>query len=304
MPRQSCTFITPSTKFLALAGLMTLFAGCANTDRAVFVTKTSLSILDVDSTPPGVSIAYDRVEGFIGPAYKSGGVPPVVGFMKSDGKIINPHIRQVYATGNAARVVTGVTTDTTEDSLSGPDKQLMLYGTSTTIGLKFSIDASPTGYGIPNNFVFGYRRKEFSMLPLGLKDDGKTGTYPSVLATIDNQLDTNSKSGKLTTVQYFATGQAATALAGTDAVKKVFTEETDKALSEKAVDANIETQRASIARQYIAANTATKTQYDVTISADHGLGYSMFSDFLLDEGLDQTKLDKVVKDLKDAGLIN
>jgi len=67
--------------------------GCATgADRAVFVTKTSVSILDIDSTPPGLSIAYDRVEGFIGPAYQSGGAPPVVGIMKSDGKLVSTFV--------------------------------------------------------------------------------------------------------------------------------------------------------------------------------------------------------------------
>ena len=44
-------------------GLLVLLGlgGCATKD-AVFVTKTSFSILDVDSTPAGISVAHDRVE--------------------------------------------------------------------------------------------------------------------------------------------------------------------------------------------------------------------------------------------------
>ena len=60
-------------------GIGMLLAGCATgPDRVVFVTKTSLSVLDYDTAPPGVGIAYDRVEGYFGPSYASGAVPPVI----------------------------------------------------------------------------------------------------------------------------------------------------------------------------------------------------------------------------------
>lgn len=220
-----CARILKLRNVFLLSVEMAFLAGCATgVDRAVFVTKTSVSILDVDSTPPGVSIAYDRVEGFIGPAFESGGAPPAIAIIRSDGTVFAPKMRQLYATGNAARVVAGVDTNPNEDKLVGCPK-LMLFGTSTNIGLKVGIDATTGGFSIPNNFVFGYRRKEFSMLPLGTTKDAGTQndihTYPSVLASIDNTVDTKndstdkSSSGGMTTVQYFATGVAATKLATT-----------------------------------------------------------------------------------------
>lgn len=230
-----CARILKLRIIFLLCPQLALLAGCATgVDRAVFVTKTSVSILDVDSTPPGVSIAYDRVEGFIGPAFESGGAPPAIAIIKSDGTVFEPKMRQLYATGNAARVVAGVDPKPNEDKLVGTPK-LMLFGTNTNIGLKVGIDATTGGFSIPNNFVFGFRRKEFSMLPLGTTKTAGTQddihTYPSVLASIDNTVDTKvdstgkSPSGGMTTVQYFATGAAATALANT--YRGVFIAETE-----------------------------------------------------------------------------
>lgn len=224
-----------STFAIELVILMIALGGCTNgVDRAVFVTKTSLSVLDVDSTPPSISVAYDRTEGFFGPSYQSGGIPPVVGIVRSDGKVLNPKVQQLYATGNAARVISGVKANG-DDDLSG-DKKNLFFGTSTTTGLKIGFDATTTGSVIPNSFIFGFRRKEYSVLPLGKKADDKSDNYPSVLAAIDNSGEAGvSESGNkpfagLKISQYFATGIAATNLAGS--VKDEFGEATEDAFGE------------------------------------------------------------------------
>ena len=78
-------------------------AGCASRpDTVVFVTKSSLG-LDVEQTPPSASIAYDRVEGYFGPRYESGAVPPVVAVFMTNGQLLDRRVKQLYATGDAAR---------------------------------------------------------------------------------------------------------------------------------------------------------------------------------------------------------
>ena len=84
-------------------GLFSLVAmGCA--DSVLFVTKTSIG-LDFDTKPPAASIAYDRTEGYLAPRYDNGAIPPVYGRIRSDAKIFNANVRQIYATGSAAQRV-------------------------------------------------------------------------------------------------------------------------------------------------------------------------------------------------------
>jgi hypothetical protein len=197
-----------------------LISGCANKDHVMFVTKTSLSVLDADTKPPGISIAYDRVEGYFGPTYKNGAVPPVFSSIESSGDIFNPKVKQLYATGDAALIATRQSDTVTERPLltsSNDDKNLMFFGTSTTTGLKIG-----TTNNIPDSFIFGYKRKEFSYIPLGhmTNEAGQTvDVYPSVIASIDttgelqNATDIGKSSPKLATSQFFATGAAAEKLA-------------------------------------------------------------------------------------------
>lgn len=140
--------------------LVMLFGGgCAYRDSVLFVTKTSLGI-DVDSKPPSASIAYDRVEGFLGPRYDNGGVPPVVGRLQTDGAVFNPRVRQLYATGSAAALVADQNASAGPTELKGK-KMFMFFGTTTSTGLKVTFMGQ-----YPDSFHIGYRRKEFSFIPL------------------------------------------------------------------------------------------------------------------------------------------
>ena len=199
---------------LALTILLFSLMSCITSDEVVFVTKSSLG-LDFDTKPATASIAYDRIEGYIGPRYDNGALPPVIASMKTDGKILNPQIKQIYATGAAATnlVLNNGSSIKAPTEFTG-DKKLMFFGTSTTTGIKLGFTTN-----VPDSFVFGYKRKEFSFIPLGNTKDTSVGTdrvidiYPSVLATIDTgtsvktQTDTSFK-----THQYFATGEAAVEL--------------------------------------------------------------------------------------------
>jgi hypothetical protein len=212
--------------------LVMLFGGgCAYRDSVLFVTKTSLGI-DVDSKPPSASIAYDRVEGFLGPRYDNGGVPPVVGRLQTDGAVFNPRVRQLYATGSAAALVADQNASAGPTELKGK-KMFMFFGTTTSTGLKVTFMGQ-----YPDSFHIGYRRKEFSFIPLGHTKNSAgedVDIYPSVLATLDNRLQvgTNPVSGPtsgLQVGQLFATGVAADEYARSAVVRQLFQDEVTAAI--------------------------------------------------------------------------
>jgi|GEM_PF-1845772 len=192
------------------------FSGCASVDEVLFITKTSIGF-ELDANPATASISYDRIEGFFGPRYENGAVAPVVSSIKTDGKLLNPQVKQVYATGAAA---TNLVLDSGQSAeaptnLSG-SKKLMFFGTSTTTGLKVGFTNN-----IPDSFIFGFKRKEFSLIPLGTRTDGQCNSgknvncrvvdiYPAVLASIDTGANVGAPSDtSLVTHQFFATGEAA-----------------------------------------------------------------------------------------------
>lgn len=218
-------------RLLLLGGVLTL-AGCAGADSVLFITKTSLGV-DLDTKPASLSVAYDRKEGYLGPRYDNGAVPPVTASIKSDGGIFTGKVKQVYATGNAALILATDNPDganVSETNLSG-EKKLMFFGTDTTTGLKVGF----TGQ-YPDSFVFGYKRKEFSYIPVGTTvaqgTKGAVDTYPSVLATIDTTGSAiDDKTSGLVGTQFFATGAAADALAKNKGIHATFKETATSALA-------------------------------------------------------------------------
>ena len=201
-------------------GVALSLAGCANDRHVLFVTKTSIGI-DFDSKPAAASLAYDRVEGYIAPRYSNGEIPPVIASIKSDGAIFNPKIHQVYATGEAAEIVLrGAGSGTQTKRLKGT-KELMFFGTTTTTGLKVGFASGL----LPDSFIFGFKRKEFSYIPLGTVGAGDTAydVYPSILATIDTQANVGKgREAELSNAQFFATGTAARLLAANKAISDRF----------------------------------------------------------------------------------
>lgn len=204
---------------LLLALLLTACASGPNT--VVFVTKTSLGI-DVEQTPPTASIAYDRVEGYFGPRYDTSAVPPVLAIFTTNGQLLGREVKQVYATGNAARLLANRSALVPADpALTGGIKP-MFFGTSTTVGMKIGYEAG----GSTSTFTFGYKRKELSVIPV------TDGAFPSVLATL--QTDINAATASTTSFgagQLFATGTAASDLARLTEVRDVFMSKADAALS-------------------------------------------------------------------------
>src|SRR5438105_1020083 len=82
-----------------------------------------------------------------------------------------------------------------------------------------------TGCANPDSLTFGYKRKEFSFIPLGSQMIGgmRTDVYPSVLASIDTTTTAASLQGSgLTSRQFIATGEAAETLATNPTVAAAF----------------------------------------------------------------------------------
>jgi hypothetical protein len=208
-----------------LRSIVTLTAlcvgGCAAAkDQVLFVTNTSFGAQFADK-PPTASIAYDREEGYFGPSYMNGALPPVAAVFGSGGTIFQPQVRQLYTTGAAALLATqspgaaaepGALTTTTDS-----DKRVMFFGTGTTIGLKVGFDATT---GTPDSLNFGYHRVEFSQIHLG--HVGGADVYPSVLASVDTTSSATSATDTgIHIQQFFATGLAADALATTDQIQDI-----------------------------------------------------------------------------------
>ncbi|RJF95744.1 hypothetical protein [Noviherbaspirillum saxi] len=208
---------------LANAFLILLIAGCATKpNHVIFVTKTSLG-LDVDTTPPVASLAYDRVEGYIGPRYENGLVPPVAASFSTNGEIFGRQIKQVYATGNAARIATdsGKLLSPVVDDYNSKH-EVMHFGTGTVLGIKFGF--SPTGV---ESFTIGYKRKEYSVIPM------TPAGLPSVLANLDSNAQAKAlDKTELGIEQYFATGRAADQLAHDPRIRAKFIDQAVDALAQ------------------------------------------------------------------------
>lgn len=197
----------------SLAALAALLCGCASTESVTFLTKTSLGV-DVSSQPAAAQIGYDRFEGYIGPRFDNGAVPPVVASFETNGQLLDRQVRQVYATGRAAEIATLASAGTSPPTtpLTGTHK-VMFFNTGTMVGLKLGFGATAT-----EAFTFGYKRREISVIPI------TEGQFPSVLATLQNDVEgsTRDKAG-LGVTQYFATGVAADAMAAQPTVRSLLT---------------------------------------------------------------------------------
>jgi hypothetical protein len=210
--------------FFALAALCLGGCAAAAKDQVLFVTSTSWGA-QFAQTPPTASIAYDRAEGYYGPSYANGALPPIAAVFGSGGNIFAPQVRQLYTTGAAALLATNATGAEPGPSqllsASDADKHIMFFGTGTTVGLKVGFGTS----GAPDSLNFGYRRLEFSLIHLGrqiVAGGALVDVYPSVLASIDTTSNATSAADTgLHVQQFFATGQAADALAQSGEVQNI-----------------------------------------------------------------------------------
>jgi hypothetical protein len=226
-----------------------LVSGCS--DTATFVTGTHVGI-SANANTQQMQIGYARAELFQGPNYTDAGdAPQVVGFIASDLAVFNPHVRQLYATGEAAGLVTTpvplvdcptngqpVTGGTpnrcfeTPGNLTG-ERRPMFFGTGTGLGLKLGFTGT-----YPSSIKLGYDREEVSIIPLHKDNKDKADKYASVLASIDMNVTTpgipaptvpapatptsSPLGADLTLTQFFATGAAARNLAKNPYIQDFF----------------------------------------------------------------------------------
>lgn len=287
-------------RFFILVPLVFLAVGC--TDTATFVTSTSVGVA-VNANTQQVQIGYDRAELFQGPDYpNTGEAPEAFGFMGSDLAPFNEHIRQLYATGEAAALVSLPATqilpcDTpVKDSLYNgcPSQPAALTGvrrpfvfaTGTSLGISVGFTS-----GTPTSIKFGYDREEISIIPLhkDTPSDNSPDKYASVLASIDMNFDAGSFAAtNLKMVQFFATGAAARNLAKQATIRGIY----------GGVAAN-----SANSSQIQASNTAIKQdQKDVDSYFNNGGGKSFVSlrdTLLLDRSLSSNDIPSQLKTAPD-----
>lgn len=224
---------------LSLAGLL---AACADTDHVLFVTNTNVGV-GYDATTLSGHVGYKRQEVYAGPAYTEyGGLPPVAASLQSDLNWLAPSSTQYYVTGDAALIATHrIAAPTVDETRPGSftDQQasercrmnagctwssdaprsLSVVGTSSHVGLVVKTASSAL-----SALDFGYGRQEASLLALRTKSGGVGDIYPSAFASIkvDTDKDASGIASGLAITQFFATGGAADALAGTSEVRTSF----------------------------------------------------------------------------------
>lgn len=211
--------------------------GCS--DTATFVTGTNLGIA-ADANTQQLQIGYTRAELFQGPNYPDvGDAPEVVGFFGSDLEPFSPKIQQLYATGDAANIVTNpnvlVTCPATGQpvpnsppntcperpaSLTG-ERRPLVFGTGTNVGLKLGFTGNA-----PSSASLGYNREEVSIIPLHSQSPQSNGVpdkYSSVLASLNLSVAAANLPGTdLKLTQFFATGAAARNLAKNPYIQAYF----------------------------------------------------------------------------------
>jgi hypothetical protein len=138
--------------------------GCVDHDHVLFVTDTGIG-LNYDTKPAVASIDYHRVEGYVAPTYGSGRLPPVVARIEANLDFSDPMVRQTYATGTAAiDLVSQTKPDLRSLSADRTAAPIAYFLTSSSIGLKLGYENATSP--VPDTFSFGYKRKEFSWIPI------------------------------------------------------------------------------------------------------------------------------------------
>jgi len=204
---------------VASAIMMQGLTGCASEERLVFVTSTSLDV-GYDATSGAANIGYNREEAVIGPHYtERGHVPPVYARLASNGGFFRAKVSQIYGTGKAAEIATRPTgADCAESIADGAPyegrRKVFIFGTTTNIGLHVRFVQG----AVPESVSLGFKRKEFSWVPLNrLQPDGThlPDSYPSLLARVelDYNVAPGAKDSAFEIGQFIATGNAAENLA-------------------------------------------------------------------------------------------
>ncbi len=233
------------TRLRTLATLVAVASLAACTDYATFVTATNIGI-NADVKTEDVSIGYGRTELFTGPGYpEQGEAPRAVGYINSDLHVFQPHIRQLYATGDAAELVT--TTLPYPPAPHPPaeppyygQRRALVFSTGANVGLKLGFGAGTAP--VPSSIKFGYNREEASVIPLrsDVPTEQHRDRYAPVLASMDMNLGgTATPTGtNLGITQFFATGSAARNLAARAEFRQYFQFQAQEAIKSASLTAN------------------------------------------------------------------
>jgi hypothetical protein len=283
---------------LILATVLTLPAiltGCGGTNYGVFATSTNLGI-DADAKTGTVTLGYGRTEGFVGPGYpKNGTAPSVFGFIESDQSVFTPAVKQLYATGSAADLVTAVEDPPPPKPMpTDGTPKTMAFGTTTSIALRVSFTG---GAPVPDSLSFGYKRSEASVIPVHPGEDGKPSRYVPTLAAIkmNSAADQGFNKTGLGVRQFFATGDAARNLAATPSIRNLIREEAKRAIGPgeregQAVATTISQTIACIQRQPGAlATDAARARWKRTVAAMVSAGIIREADRARYEGTASTE---------------
>ncbi len=115
------------------------------------------------------------------------------------------------------------------------DVRPVFFGTDTSFGLKIAWSGMTNV--IPDSVRLGFNRKELAIVPITMEedDDGYKMRMASLLATIDNSVEVGSpRDTKVSYLQYFATGDAATLLALQPSVRQAMLKRLDPEAAEAA----------------------------------------------------------------------
>lgn len=224
---------------VAGVAIYVLLSAC--TDYATFVTSTDIGI-NLDAKTEQLNIGYARAELFHGPGYPDkGAAPSAFGYISSDLSVFSPNVKQLYATGEAAELVTQhdapPTTAEKADTLAGYRRPLF-FGTGTSFGLRVGFAGD-----VPSSVKVGFNREEVSIIPMQQKDPltGEPDKYASVLASINTDNTIASPSGThIRPTQFFATGAAARNLAKREEIRDIYEAQAKTAVQEAALTEAVE----------------------------------------------------------------
>ncbi|MHB9117810.1 MAG: hypothetical protein ACYC2R_06015 [Burkholderiales bacterium] len=214
-----------------LLGVAALAGGCASEREVLFFgTHTALGV-DVSGTvgvPDSVSLGYQRREVAVVPPKKDGTTRSVLGATDSDLGLGDVRIKQLFATGEAARQAAGssaAAAPATPAANSGTSRQPILFTTEANLSL-LHVQASSSS--LSPRLSLGYSRSEITLIPVAYDDNEAASVYADIsiesgsAGKSDSQITSNVEkelgqhpsrfSGGIRLVQSFATGDAAVKL--------------------------------------------------------------------------------------------
>ncbi|MBZ0090993.1 MAG: hypothetical protein K8F27_02035 [Sulfuricellaceae bacterium] len=213
----------------ALLGAAALAGGCASEREVLFFgTHTALGV-DVSGTvgvPDSISLGYQRREVAVVPPKKDGTARSVLGATDSDLGLGDLRLKQLFATGEAARQAAGSpTAPATPAANAGTSRQPILFTTEANLSL-LHVQASSSS--LAPRLSLGYSRSEITLIPVAYDDNEAASVYADIsiesgsadkpdsqsTSNVEKELGQHPSrfSGGIRLVQSFATGDAAVRL--------------------------------------------------------------------------------------------